>query len=242
MPRLADTIDASERFFYLDEVCWMARARGVKASEVAMVLGPEQRALWNSINAAAAAGLIDWDSVLRLGNARYDRIAEAMRKPARAQRKAADDALDLEDRKNADQAHDMWKLGTRILSSPRKTFSESIGHTLCGLFTPALRATANAEDRCFVQADLTKLALALAAYHADQGAYPAKLADLPPKYIAHIPKDRYSDGDLHYSRQAGGYLLYSVGMNGQDDGGRGMEDRNEGSEPWDDIAVRVGKR
>ena len=69
---------------------------------------------------------------------------------------------------------------------------------------------------------------------ADHGAYPAKLADLSPKYVAAIPKDRFTDGDLHYSLQDGGYLLYSVGHNGQDDGGKGVEDRKEGREPWDD--------
>ena len=89
--------------------------------------------------------------------------------------------------------------------------------------------------------DLTKLAFTLAAYRADHGAYPTKLADLSPKYVATIPKDRFTDGDLHYSLQGGGYLLYSIGPNGKDDGGKGVEDRKEGSEPWDDIAIRIAK-
>lgn len=96
--------------------------------------------------------------------------------------------------------------------------------------------------------DLTKLAFALAAYRADHGAYPGKLADLIPKYIANIPKDRFNDGDLHYSLQGGGYLLYSVGPNGRDDGGRNTADdgdkwlhETDASKipDYDDIAIRT---
>ena len=41
-----------------------------------------------------------------------------------------------------------------------------------------------------------------------------------PKYVAVVPKDIFSGGALHYKPQADGYLLYSVGPNGIDDGGR----------------------
>ena len=40
-----------------------------------------------------------------------------------------------------------------------------------------------------------------------------------------IPKDIFNDdADLHYMRKGDGYLLYSVGANGKDDGGKGYED------------------
>ena len=89
------------------------------------------------------------------------------------------------------------------------------------------------------------LAFALAAYHADHGEYPAKLAELMPKYVKKIPTDMFNgDADLHYVRKGDGYRLYSVGPNGHDDGGRGMADREKSTDPaandWDDIGVRVG--
>jgi len=52
----------------------------------------------------------------------------------------------------------------------------------------------------------------------------------------------FSDSDLHYKQEGDGYLLYSVGVNGKDDGGRGREDRKEDendTEDWDDLVVRV---
>ena len=89
-----------------------------------------------------------------------------------------------------------------------------------------------------MQFDLTRLAFALAAYRADRGTYPAKLADLVPKYVAKVPQDIFSAAELHYRPEGGGYLLYSVGVNGKDDGGKGMDDRKDG-EDWDDLTVRV---
>jgi hypothetical protein len=81
----------------------------------------------------------------------------------------------------------------------------------------------------------------LAAYRADQGAYPATLADLVPKYVAEIPRDVFNGAGLHYQANGGGYLMYSVGGNGKDDGGKTMYDREKSKNPgdWDDIAVRM---
>ncbi len=94
------------------------------------------------------------------------------------------------------------------------------------------------EHGATVQFQFTKCAFALAAYRVDNGSYPEKLADLKPKYVAEVPKDIFDDADLHYRRDSGGYLLYSVGPNGKDDGGRGRDDckNNEG---WDDLVVRM---
>lgn len=53
-----------------------------------------------------------------------------------------------------------------------------------------------------------------------EGSPPESLASLVPKYLAAVPNDPYRDGPLVYRRTAEGYLLYSVGGNGTDDGGQ----------------------
>ena len=60
-----------------------------------------------------------------------------------------------------------------------------------------------------------------------------------PKYISEVPKDIFTEGELHYTVQGDGYLLYSVGVNGKDDGGKSPEDAEDGSREWDDITVRM---
>ncbi len=64
------------------------------------------------------------------------------------------------------------------------------------------------------------MALALSGYHGEHHAYPADLADLTPKYLLEIPKDPFGEGDFRYKPENGGYVLYSVGQNGVDEGGK----------------------
>jgi hypothetical protein len=124
------------------------------------------------------------------------------------------------------------------LADPRRTASKRLGQILLHQIVPSISAAADAEDRAAMRFDLTKLAFALAAFRADHGAYPAKLADLVPKYVAQLPKDIVTAADLHYRKTADGYVLYSVGQNGKDDGGKGYDDRKR-NEDWDDLVIRV---
>ena len=76
MPRIADKIDGVERFCYLDSVGHMARDGVQELDQFAWLGGsdsPEKKAYWKSVNEAAAAGSVDWDSILRLGNSDFDR-------------------------------------------------------------------------------------------------------------------------------------------------------------------------
>lgn len=68
---------------------------------------------------------------------------------------------------------------------------------------------------------LLLIALALHAYHAEHGRYPTTLAELTPSYLHAIPADPFAlSGSPQYQQKDDGYLLYSVGPNGTDDGGR----------------------
>ena len=240
--------DRDRRALQLSRQHWLGIARegahGLTQSAQYAGLGadsPEQKAYQKSVYEAAGAGPIDWDSILRLGNANYDRIVDSIRKSTRPERKAIADEFDLRIRKNMTETQGILRTGLDKSADRRKVVSDALGHILCGLFISGLHMVSDAEDRGLMRFDLTKLAFALAAYRAEHGAYPAKLAELTPKYVATIPKDRFNDGDLHYSLQGGGYLLYSVGPNGKDDGGKGIEDSKEGSKRWDDIAIRITK-
>ena len=68
---------------------------------------------------------------------------------------------------------------------------------------------------------------ALEAYRAERGCLPETLQKLEPDYIATLPKDPMSGEDLIYRTgpEFGdkGYTLYSVGLDGVDDGGVGWD-------------------
>lgn len=78
-----------------------------------------------------------------------------------------------------------------------------------------------AQDETYNQLLMTMLALR--AYEIDHaGVYPDRLDQLIPKYLSRVPLDPFASdlGPLKYRRIGKSYLLYSVGPDGVDDGGK----------------------
>jgi hypothetical protein len=68
--------------------------------------------------------------------------------------------------------------------------------------------------------------IALKRFQLARGELPESLAQLMPEYLPDVPQDPFSEGPLVYRREPMGYLLYSVGHNGRDDGGVPSEQNN----------------
>ncbi len=64
-----------------------------------------------------------------------------------------------------------------------------------------------------------RLALGLKLYKSRNGAYPETLAELRPDILKTTLSDPFTGGDFVYRRKGEGFILYSLGENGQDDGG-----------------------
>jgi hypothetical protein len=119
-----------------------------------------------------------------------------------------------------------------------KMAGKDIGDVMICLWMPAARKIQDAHDRSEqVQRNL-HVAFALAAHHRDHGRYPARLDELAPRYLAAVPDDLFSGKSLVYRPAEKGYLLYSVGVNGEDEGGRSRDD----DPPGDDLSVRMPLR
>ncbi len=70
--------------------------------------------------------------------------------------------------------------------------------------------------------------LALEAWRKKHGEYPERLEDLEPNLLSSVPRDPFAlDQALRYRREDDTYLLYSIGPNGQDNGGEAMERPDE---------------
>jgi hypothetical protein len=68
-----------------------------------------------------------------------------------------------------------------------------------------------------------QIACALERYRLAHGEYPETLEVLAPQFIERLPHDIINGQPLKYRRMEGrGFLLYSVGWNGIDDGGRAV--------------------
>jgi hypothetical protein len=98
---------------------------------------------------------------------------------------------------------------------------------VCKEFAGDYRATAPLffATAITTQDSLLLTTLALQAYHATHHAYPATLAALAPSYLPTIPADPFGAGEaLRYQRSESGYLLYSIGPDGKDNGGTPSSD------------------
>lgn len=68
--------------------------------------------------------------------------------------------------------------------------------------------------------NMTLAAIAIRRYQLDhQGDLPSSLGTLVPDYLGEVPRDPLGDGELLYRVQEDGFLLYSVGLDGEDNGG-----------------------
>jgi hypothetical protein len=173
---------------------------------------------------------IEWDPMLRTANRRYDKIYSAMSLSNRPARLTATRAVNLEIKQLAAAA--------KVAGKPKNAqeAGELIGNLLISLLTPSFTRAQAAEDRFEQRRRNITVALALAAYRVDNGRYPEKLAALAPKYLKEAPGDLFSGKSLKYLRDKRGYLLYSVGENEKDDGGKTYGDVPDVS---DDLRIAV---
>jgi hypothetical protein len=100
---------------------------------------------------------------------------------------------------------------------------------ISNIFLPVFEQ-AGVKDRANQAQDaLLSVALALRAYRVEQGAYPQKLDELAPKYLTQLPEDPFGQGMFLYKQTGDKYLLYSVGPDKVDDGGRPIDDPSKAS-------------
>ena len=93
-----------------------------------------------------------------------------------------------------------------------------------GLLTPRISSALARRDNTQALVAMWRLGLALKRYQAAHGQYPATLADLQKALDWKIPPDPFSGKPYVYRREGAGFLVYSVGPDMQDDGGRSQWD------------------
>ncbi|MBW3543657.1 MAG: hypothetical protein KY476_25685, partial [Planctomycetes bacterium] len=178
-----------------------------------------------------------WDEVLREVNRWFDRSVAAMRQPSQADRRKALDVLAEALRRETGgvAADDRAVKEREAARANRRDSGRAAGTLIVSVLLPAMLQCQRAEDRATQRSRNLHVAFALAAYQCAHGRYPAALDDVSPKYLKTLPKDLYNGQPLRYFPTIDGYRLYSVGENGEDDGGAWLSDRP----PADDPRIRI---
>ena len=231
---VVDDLTFGERFMLLD--CAMLAAdndlqilkNGRPGSEL-------QRRLFN-------AG-VDWNEALRVVNSWCERFVAVHSMPDGPKKQQAATSLSQSiDGLKGLRGHLSEQMFTAAIpvGSWRVSNGQKLGVTMVELFAPGYRGVFAAEDRTKIKLQLLDVACDLALYRAENGQYPEKLAALVPKFLPSLPTDPFSTGTFLYRRTDDGYVIYSVGPNGQDD--RGEELGSEIVPAADDIALWAGMK
>lgn len=214
---LADKIDVGERYMFLDSVGCAAR---IGPEAMMRLSGELEESLDNTVNRVLTNAIVDWDHVLKMAHPWYDDMAAAASQPTHAERRKAVDEIMTRLHVVERESMDRSALAKRFSSAAA---SDAMAGLFITLLMPSVPTSIDVADQAVARLEMTRIAFTLAVFRAENGSYPAKLADLSPKYLAQVPKDIFSDGEFRYEAIEGGYRLWSIGLNGRDDGGQGPD-------------------
>jgi hypothetical protein len=233
MPPIADKVDLGERFMFLDLVMLLDR-RGIEQLTAILDLSKdkEDEPLPKTLPAA-----INWDPALRTGNRWYDRLAATIRMQNRDQ-KAKQWAVLEKDLQKLSAKLKKMNVAKALKKGTAEERGQVLGDLLVTLLLPSIRKVEQANDRIGQVHDNLRVAFALGQYQREHGQYPKELEALAPAYLKEVPLDRFAGKALKYLPSEDGYLLYSVGVNGVDEGGRTYDDEP----PGDDLRVLMPPR
>jgi hypothetical protein len=117
------------------------------------------------------------------------------------------------DRQAIDANHKRLGISTKsIVSRPR--------HFLVDLLLPGISAVFSATERTIQERDAAEVAIALEIWHRRHGEWPASLDALVPDLLPAVPADRLDGQPLRYVVRDSRPVVYSIGNDRNDDGGR----------------------
>lgn len=108
------------------------------------------------------------------------------------------------------------------------------------LLAPVSRITCS-RDEVYANTGLAQAAAATMAYRDKFGSYPASLKDLKSHLGWKIPADPFSGKPFIYKREKSGFLVYSIGANLKDDGGKPQPPGKSSDSGNYDIAWKISK-
>jgi hypothetical protein len=134
-----------------------------------------------------------------------------------------------------------WTAKKRLEDWSVETGSHSPLFPLTRLLLPALGRVQMPVAKAQANLCTTRVGLTLEAYRAKTGSYPDSLAVLVPGILPELPEDPFTGTPLLHRLSDAEVLVYSVGENGIDDGGRRETRRKRKTldAGTDDIAWRV---
>jgi len=119
-----------------------------------------------------------------------------------------------------------------LIARARKPYAAKLppppppGNPLTEMLLPIMPSARFNLERARALDSLLMLQLALRAYRLEHGTQPQRLGELVPAYLPRLPEDPFAlKGGFGYRRSGGSRVLYSIGPDGKDDGGKAARGR-----------------
>jgi hypothetical protein len=109
----------------------------------------------------------------------------------------------------------------------------SFFYSLTKITMPAFERLVQIDLRVAAGVDCARVALGIERYRLAKGSLPKVLDDLVPQYIDKAPIDPFDGKPLRYKLTEPGYIVYSIGADGTDEGGLEKGKRKDHSAPYD---------
>ena len=146
-----------------------------------------------------------------------DNVIEA---PRRVLGKSKAEAIEIAQR-------EPWKRKQAIETAEARYNTSGILSILNWLTPPSARLIViNLQGMARMQ--VARTALAVERYRLATGQLPEDLSELVPSHLEEIPLDPFDGRPLRYKKRDGGYVVYSVGPDGTDDGGTERQPKRQG--------------
>ena len=117
-----------------------------------------------------------------------------------------------------------------------KLKATSKGHLLLHAILPVFSRNITIEMKTIAHLRTAQVALAIQRYRLSTNSIPDKLTDLVPVYLEAVLRDPFDGNELRYKKLHAGFVVYSIGEDLSDDGGKERLPKNQRtgeSRNWD---------
>lgn len=114
----------------------------------------------------------------------------------------------------------MSPLLKQVYEGDDEVISLNYGIKFLNTMLPALGKFVDAADGYNALEDATRVAIAAERFRRANGAWPEDVEQLVPRYLPTAPRDPFADGPLRIRTTDDGLMVYSIGADRDDDGGR----------------------
>ena len=230
---IANRIDFGERLTLLDQ----AQAMLLDPKALGLNLGINQRSPIEQSLIQSTLGTSDINSTLEAINYWFDQYRHALRQTNLLL--VLEDLDELENRlAGSAETGSYLAMLLEILRGP-KSRGRYLGNVLTAMFLPAGAYAARADFDTHTLSLLSEVAFAIANFQSQHGRLPESLDELTPEFIQQAPIDPYQQTAFKFICRDGGFIVYSVGPDGVDNGGREVNEVEKNEEYDIRLAVKI---